>query len=478
MKPTADYTGIKDRPGILNSGQLISAASQKFDLIEGIIFKGLVPEVRVTQEHLFNVHEELMNHYREQWEIKVSQPPITSQSYSFSQAEKFDLKYIYLKPYIKPQPPNSKVPNFDLSDQSLEALSCQNKPSSNLDWNTEEDISSIVFFPGTDPYKIAIYCYTKVDSTNQSFRETVNIGKIRSEETDILQWKSISNLFDGEIVTDNQSFPMVVSPKGQYVACIMRRSYKQFIKLYDREIQKRYELLTPASDDLYALAFHPKEDILVGVGKEQEIFLWDLITPDYTLYRNKKIDKLAYSVLDLNNWITTLAFNSKGTMLASGDRKGNIKLWDFYNRKEERSIDAHPDFKVNTLAFSPDDKFLVSGGSDGKIILRNIKTFDKKFLEKHLNSVNCITFSPDGNWLASCGNDNKVKVWDIKVNIWNTSDETSIKPKHIFDKHPSHVVTSVAFSPNSKILASGSLANRYKSGSRSENATIRLVRIQ
>ncbi|QFS47689.1 eIF2A-related protein [Nostoc sphaeroides] len=66
-------------------------------------------------------------------------------------------------------------------------------------------------------------------------------------------------------------------------------------------------------------------------------------------------------------------------------------------------------------------------------------------LQGHSNSVNSVAFSPDGKILASGSYDNTIKLWDI-----GTGREIYTLQGH------SNSVNSIAFSPDGKILASGS----------------------
>jgi WD40 repeat protein len=66
-------------------------------------------------------------------------------------------------------------------------------------------------------------------------------------------------------------------------------------------------------------------------------------------------------------------------------------------------------------------------------------------LQGHARYVSSVAFSPDGRLLASGGGDNIVKVWDI-----STDKELLALRGHTEE------IRSVAFSPDSQRLASGS----------------------
>lgn len=72
-------------------------------------------------------------------------------------------------------------------------------------------------------------------------------------------------------------------------------------------------------------------------------------------------------------------------------------------------------------------------------------------LKGHTSYVTSVAFSPDGKRLASPSHDRTMKVWDA-----TSGQETLTLTGHTFD------VTSVAFSPDGKRLASASADGTVK----------------
>ena len=107
---------------------------------------------------------------------------------------------------------------------------------------------------------------------------------------------------------------------------------------------------------------------------------------------------------------------------------------------------------VTSIAFSPDGKYIVSGGKDNTLRLWNLrgKLMRLPFLG-HQSSVTSVAFSPDGQSIASGSHDKTVRLWNRKG-------------KQIFQPSQRHrsSVTAVAFSPNGEAIVSGSHDNTVR----------------
>jgi WD40 repeat protein len=141
----------------------------------------------------------------------------------------------------------------------------------------------------------------------------------------------------------------------------------------------------------------------------------------------------------------SITFSPDDKILAGGDSQGKIHLLDRLG-KESRSFQAH-DSRVTCLAFAPDGKRLASGGRyDPKIHLWDPLT-GKNLLAPvgHQGVIRCLTLTPDGKQLATGGSDNTVRLWDAATG-----------KEFLKLAGGGNSVNSLACSPDGRTLAVGS----------------------
>lgn len=148
-----------------------------------------------------------------------------------------------------------------------------------------------------------------------------------------------------------------------------------------------------------------------------------------------------------NAAVRAVAFSPSGSQVASGDEKGVIKIWDLGTGGLVSTVTGHSNryaSGVLALRYSPKDAtLLASAGTEDSIKLWDASNGRMKAVLPSVGAVTCLAFSPDGRWMASGG---------ARLVVWNIAEQTPFK---VLASSPSQFY-AVIFSPDGKHLAAGS----------------------
>jgi WD40 repeat protein/serine/threonine protein kinase/Flp pilus assembly protein TadD len=332
--------------------------------------------------------------------------------------------------------------------------------------------------------------YREVQDNNVSLAEDLLHGC--PPERRGWEWHFVKRLCHSErlsvVVPAGSVSAITYSPDGRLIATGSGGHFSKGmggskLELWDRETGRRRPTDLATQNVIWSLAFSPDGNRLAVSGTDPQVEVRDVKTgevlwtkqepqlpqamsvafsPDgrslavgYGLY--SKDDTFRVTLYEVatgqgtgtfpgpRGGVNDLAYHPDGRHLAVAGSEV-VEVWDVVARAKVHELRGHSKW-VYGVAFSPDGKWLATGGWDRTIKLRDANTGEERLtIFGHEGFVLDLAFSPDNRCLASTSEDRSVRLWEVPTG----------RPIGVFHGH-TDFVQAVAFAPDGRELASGGL---------------------
>jgi WD40 repeat protein/serine/threonine protein kinase len=261
----------------------------------------------------------------------------------------------------------------------------------------------------------------------------------------------------------NRVWGVAFHPDGRTLATI---SQDGTVKLWEPESGRLLRTLPTQFGDLCSVAFSPDGQSLIA-GAGWRLLAWDMQTGHER-------------VLHSPGYIWGFAVAPDGQSLATANSWGTVTILDANTGKVRDTLAGHS-LWARGVAYSPDGKWLASGGDDKTVLIWDVagrqsmglpvfvastvgllgtplkqgpllaacalsagKAQPIRRLEGHTDAVYRLRFAPDGKYMATTSGDGRVILWDTAT--WQA----------LWTRHNHFPESwSLAFSPDGHYLAAG-----------------------
>jgi WD40 repeat protein len=156
------------------------------------------------------------------------------------------------------------------------------------------------------------------------------------------------------------------------------------------------------------------------------------------------IDNIFYTiVIRQDSLINAIAVSSDGKNILTGTSDNKVFLYDL--RGNLLHVFEGNKEGINAVAFSPDGKSVLAGSDDKTARLWDLNGNLLQVFSGHRDKISSVAFSFDGKNILTGSNDKTVRLWDLKGNALQVISGDVGE------------ISSVSFSPDAKMILAGSL---------------------
>lgn len=205
---------------------------------------------------------------------------------------------------------------------------------------------------------------------------------------------------------------MAFSPDSRFLAIATAKT----VQVWD--IASHQLALPPfkgSVEEVLALAYSPDGQTIISAGVDQVGRVWDATTGE-----------LLFTFGPLYEYVSALAFSPDGTRFAFGNcqrwdtqagvcQQNGLEIWSMADRQRVLSLTTLMPDVTASLAFTPDGRWLLSGGSEGIVHIWDTTTGKESMrpFTQLESAVSHIAVFPDSNRFLTTDRKFKTAVWQL-----------------------------------------------------------------
>ncbi len=259
------------------------------------------------------------------------------------------------------------------------------------------------------------------------------------------------------LTSDKESVTFIgYSPDGNTIAC---GSENGDVQLWDTQTMKLKFTLTGHTRRVKSIAYAPSGNSIATASSDRTVRLWSAITGK------------SKAILTGYMRINTAAYSPDSKTIVTGQYNGKVHFWDVSTGALKNTFTGDRGIIFN-ITYSPDGKTIaVVSSYNDRVLLRDAKTGKHKVTLEHFGlidtiflilqnreyDINSIAYSPDGKTIVTGGDyytveKGTVYLWDARVGI----------RKRVIFKGPGAVYTTVFSKDGKRIIATGDWKNKVR----------------
>ncbi len=305
----------------------------------------------------------------------------------------------------------------------------------------------------------------------------------------VLLWDLTTGQVIQRLILATPIFAVAFHPNGTLLMC---SGVDTIVRGWEIATGALRHTLSGHQDEVRSLVFHPKGTLLASSGGDEMIRLWDLeegdcvrmihahqrcvttvvFSPDGSTVASSSHDgtvcmwdaqtgRLLQTLNGYGTEVVALTCQRTGDLLAATLDHGLVRIWDVPTGYPRHLLPGYCK-EVNATAFHPALPIFVCGCDDFSVHVWDLHRGKQRWLcQGHRQRIWAVAINQEGTRVASSASEGEVRIWNTPPANPAPDAAVPIAPLYRLIACPAQRVSSLAFSPDDRLLAGTSDAGIY-----------------